>query len=165
MPPKGQSVNNLLSQKIINADGTPGAKYSKTVQSQASESGIYNLNPTRTGPYTKLPQPLLTGAYNPATFQLYGNILDPRFASLTANGSFQITKFVPYTSGLGDPAHRFFQMWQQTGGNNSKLDLFTWVTAQTGTGGATDGVTQDAPGQGGELMGPLIRRLDREHLV
>ena len=153
VPPKGQSVNNLLSQKIINADGTPGAKYSKTVQSQASESGIYNLNPTRTGPYTKLPQPLLTGAYDPATFQLFGNILDPRFASLTANGSFQITKFVPYQSGLGDPAHRFFQMWQQTGGNNSKLDLFTWVTAQTGTGGATGGVTQDAPGQGGELMG------------
>ena len=153
VPPKGQSVNNLLSQKIINADGTPGAKYSKSVQSQASESSIYNLNPTRTGAYTKLPQPLLTGAYDPATFQLYGNILDPRFASLTANGSFQITKFVPYTSGLGDPAHRFFQMWQQTGGNNSKLDLFTWVTAQTGTGGATGGVSQNSPGQGGELMG------------
>jgi phospholipase C len=153
VPPKGQSINNLLSQKMINADGTPGAKYAKTVQSQASESGMYNLNPARTGAYTKLPQPMLTGAYNPASMQLYGNILDPRFAGLTANGVFQITKFTPYISGLGDPAHRFFQMWQQTGGNNAKLDLFTWVTAQTGTGGATDGVSQANPGQGGELMG------------
>ncbi len=153
VPPRGQSVFNLLSQGIVKTDGTPGANYAKTVQSQATESNAYNLNPTRTGAFTKLPQPMLTGAYDPATLQLYGNIVDQRFASLTAKGPFQITKFTSYYSGLGDPAHRFFQMWQQTGGNNAKLDLFTWVTTTTGTGGATDGVTLANPGQGGELMG------------
>jgi len=128
------------------------------VQSQASESSIYNLNPTRTGAYTKLPQPLLTGAYDPATFQLYGNILDPRFASLTANGSFQITKFTSYISGLGDPAHRFFQMWQQTGGNNLNHSLFTWVGNTTGIGGdnGSDSPTPEKTQQGAELMGFLI---------
>jgi len=153
IPPRGQSVYNLLSQGIVKADGTPGANYAKARQSRASANDTYTLNPTRTGAYTALPQPMLTGAYNPVTLQLYGNILDPRFASLTANGPFQITKFVGYQSVIGDPAHRFFQMWQQTGGNNSKLDLFAWVTNATGTGGATSGVTVANPGQGGELMG------------
>ena len=153
IPPRGQSVYNLLSQGIVKTDGTPGANYVKAKQSQASESSVYNLNPARTGAFTKLPQPMLTGAYNPATLQLYGNIPDQRFASLTAKGSFQFTKFTSYQSGLGDPAHRFFQMWQQTGGNNSKLDLFAWVASTTGTGGATTGVTVANPGQGGELMG------------
>ncbi len=154
LAPRGQSINNLVSQGIVKADGTPGSNYRKSVQSKATESMAYSLNPSRTGAYSVLPQPMLTGAYDPVTLSLYGNIPDPRFANLTANGSFQITKFSGgYQSVTGDPAHRFFQMWQQTGGNNSKLDLFTWVTASTGTGGATSGVTQANPGQGGELMG------------
>jgi phospholipase C len=81
---------------------------------------------------------------------------DPRFASLQANGPFQITKFVPYgspTSAIGDPAHRFFQMWQQTGGDNSRLDLYSWVADTIGTGSTTDGVSRGNTGQGGELMG------------
>jgi len=81
---------------------------------------------------------------------------DPRFAGLDATGPFQITKRVPYgtpTSAIGDPAHRFFQMWQQTGGDNSRLDLFAWVGETIGTGSATDGVTLGHTGQGGELMG------------
>jgi phospholipase C len=154
VPPRGQSVFNLVSQGIVKTDGTPGANYSRTVQKQANnDTGLYTLNPTRGAPFTKLPQPMLTGAYNPSTLQLYGNIPDARFAGLTANGPFQITKFATYTSGVGDPAHRFFQMWQQTGGTNEKLDLFTWVASTVGTGGATDGVTAANPGQGGELMG------------
>ncbi len=153
-PPRGQSIYNLLSQGIVKADGTPGSSYSKAVQSQALDNSAYSLNPSRTGAYSKLPQPMLTGAYNPTTLQLYGNIPDPRYAGLTANGPFQITSsIVPYQSVLGDPVHRFFQMWQQTGGTNGKLDLFTWVAATTGQGGATTGITQANPGQGGELMG------------
>ena len=154
VPARGQSVYNLVSQGIVKTDGTPGANYGKTVQNQGgSNSGLYTINPTRTSAYSVLPEPMLTGAYNPTTLQLYGNIPDPRFASLTANGSFQITKFASYASGLGDPVHRFFQMWQQTGGDNSKLDMFTSIAVNTGQGGATDGITASAPGQGGELMG------------
>ena len=154
IPPRGQSVYNLLSQGIVKADGTPAANYSKAVQSKASNpSNQYTLKPTINQPYSKLPQPMLTGAYDPATLQLYGNIPDQRFATLNANGPFQITKFTSYYSGLGDPMHRFFQMWQQTGGANEHLNLFNWVTATTGQGGATTGITSANPGQGGELMG------------
>ncbi len=153
-PPRGQSITNLLSQGIVNADGTPGPHYRRARQNIAfNDTGRYTLAPQRTGPYARLPSPMLTGAYNPATLQPYGNLPDPRFAGLKANGPFQITKFAAYTDGLGDPAHRFFQMWQQTGGTNERLDLFTWVAGTVGTGGATTGVTAANPGQGGELMG------------
>lgn len=154
VPPRGQSVFNLVSQGIVKADGTPGANYGKAVQSTAgNSSGVYTLSPLRSGSYAKLPQPTMIGLYNPATLQLYGAIPDPRFASLTANGPFQITKFASYTTGVGDPVHRFFQMWQQTGGSNERLDLFTWVATTVGQGGATGGVTVGNTGQGGELMG------------
>ncbi|HAF00647.1 MAG TPA: phosphoesterase, partial [Methylophilaceae bacterium] len=32
MPAKNQSILNLVSQGIVNADGTPGPKYNKAVQ-------------------------------------------------------------------------------------------------------------------------------------
>jgi phospholipase C len=75
---------------------------------------------------------------------------------INSNGPFQITKFVSYadpTSATGDPVHRFFQMWQQTGGDNERLGPYTWVATTTGQGGDTAGVTPQHPGQGGELMG------------
>jgi phospholipase C len=154
LPPAGQTIHNLVSQGIVNADGTPGPNYRKAVQYRArNDDGLYTLAPERIGPYAKLPQPMLTGAYDPATLQQYGNLPDPRFAGLNANGPFPITRFTAYADGLGDPAHRFFQMWQQTAGTNQRHDLFTWVATTTGTGGATDGVTAAHPGQGGELMG------------
>jgi phospholipase C len=152
----GKPVMNLLSQGIIRADGTPGPAYKRAQQSQAVSEDKYSLDAHRTGPFKALTQPTLIGAYNPATLQLFGTMPDPRFAGLQANGPFQITKFVPYgspTSAIGDPAHRFFQMWQQTGGDNSRLDLFAWVADTVGTGNATDGVTLGHSGQGGELMG------------
>ncbi|WP_342618328.1 alkaline phosphatase family protein [Rhodoferax sp. GW822-FHT02A01] len=178
IPPRGQSALNLLSQGIVKADGTPGANYSKAVQSQASNgTGSYTLTPTRQGPLAALPQPTLIGVYNPTTLTLYGTAPDPRFNGLTANGPFQISKYVPYgtaTSDVGDPVHRFFQMWQQTGGTNEKHDLFQWVATTVGTGGATGGVTAASTGQGGELMGfynmnqgdaPLFKSLAQQYAI
>ena len=157
VPKPGQSIQNLLSQKIINADGTPGRNYRLAVQREARNNGYeYTLRPQRLKPYDQLPQPTLIGVYDPVTLQPYDGIPDPRFADLTLNGPFQITQYAPYgssTSATGDPVHRFFQMWQQTGGTNKRLDLYTWVATTTGTGGATPGVTAENPGQGGELMG------------
>ena len=40
---KDDTVLNLLSQKIINADGTPGPEYDKTRQSSAKDGVIYEL--------------------------------------------------------------------------------------------------------------------------
>lgn len=155
--PSGQSILNLRAQAIVKADGAPGPNYAQAVQRQGSNRlGLYTLDPLRLNAYDNLPQPLLTGVYNPQTLQLFGTIPDPRFAALQAQGPFQITHFVNYsdpTSATGDPVHRFFQMWQQTAGTNKRLDLFTWVATTTGQGGDTPGVTADNPGQGGELMG------------
>ncbi|NDE57567.1 MAG: hypothetical protein EB071_11930, partial [Gammaproteobacteria bacterium] len=66
LPRKGQKVNNLLSQRIVTEDGHPGARYKKAVQSKVSNSsGLYDLDPYRTGALEKLPQPTLIGAYDP----------------------------------------------------------------------------------------------------
>jgi phospholipase C len=154
VPPAGQSILNLVSQGIVNPDGTPGSKYAKTVQKQAvNKDGKYSISPKRTDPYTQLPTPSLIGALDPLTFQFAGPVPDHRFDSLTLNGPFQITKFASYYTALGDPVHRFFQMWQQTGGDNSRHDLFTWTASTAGTGNETDGISADNPGQGGEQMG------------
>ena len=47
-PASTDSVNNLLSQGIVNADGSPGPNYSKAVQYSADVSGIttFQLAPT-----------------------------------------------------------------------------------------------------------------------
>ncbi|AND70600.1 acid phosphatase [Dyella thiooxydans] len=162
-PPKGQTVNNLLSEGIINADGTPGPNFALAAQSQAKPQTGYTLQPERAGAYATLPQPQQIGEMNPVTFQAAGGLPDKRFPADLPNGPFQITRYVPYInagkSGLdaavrtGDPVHRFFQMWQQTGGDNHKLDMFTWVADSTGQGGDTKGVSPANPSQGGELMG------------
>ena len=159
-PPSGQTVKNLLSQGIINPDGTPGPNFSLAAQNQAANLTTYSLNPTRTTPYTNLPQPLQIGELTP-TLQTLGGTPDPRFPATLPNGPFQITKYVPYGVTManpigtttGDPVHRFFQMWQQTGGTNAKLDMFTWIADSVGQGGDTPGITPANPSQGGELMG------------
>ena len=112
-PPSGQTILNLRSQGIVNGDGTPGPNYAKAVQRLGSNRlGRYTVNPLRLEAYEKLPQPLLTGVFNPQTLQLFGNIPDVRFAGLTANGPFQITDFIDYANpgvAIGDPVHRFCQ--------------------------------------------------------
>ena len=39
-PKSGQTVRNLLSEGIVKPDGTPGASYSKSTQSSATDNGI-----------------------------------------------------------------------------------------------------------------------------
>jgi phospholipase C len=159
-PPAGESVQNLLSEGIINADGSPGPNFSLAAQSQASALTSYSINPTRTTAYANLPQPELIGVLN-AQLQAQGGVPDPRVPATLPNGPFQNTKYAPYALSAsnplgnltGDPVHRFFQMWQQTGGDNSKLDMYTWVATTVGQGGDTSGVTPANPSQGGELMG------------
>lgn len=212
-PPSGQTVKNLLSEGIINADGSPGPNFALAAQNQATAPSAYTLNPARSSAYKSLPSPENTGmltlnnlpAYIGTVAQgktptvapssyLYG-AADQDFPVTLPNGPFQITKstasasLVNYSQpsttlvgtsatnanytmlstlysslGLvattGDPVHRFFQMWQQTGGDNSKLDLYTWVASTAGQGGDTvenvpggPQVSPTNPGQGGELMG------------
>ena len=158
--PSNQTVKNLLSQGIINADGSPGPNFSLATQNQGATQTTYSINPTRAAAYATLPQPELIGVLN-AQLQAQGGVPDPRTPANLPDGPFQNTKYAPYalspTNPLGnltgDPVHRFFQMWQQNGGDNSKLDMYTWVATTTGQGGDTSGVTPANPSQGGELMG------------
>ena len=62
-PKSGQSVTNLLSQGIINSDGTPGPHFSKAQQWQAIVEDKYSIAPSRTAPYARLPQPNTTNAF------------------------------------------------------------------------------------------------------
>jgi phospholipase C len=57
--PSGDSVKNLLSEGIINADGTPGQNFSKARQMKASDTATFSVSPMITGPYRKLPPPNL----------------------------------------------------------------------------------------------------------
>ena len=63
--PSGDSVQNLLSEGIVNADGTPGRNFSKARQMQASDTTTFSVSPAITGPYKKLPAPNL--AFTPET--------------------------------------------------------------------------------------------------
>jgi acid phosphatase len=167
-PPPGESVRNLLSEGIIQADGTPGPEYSRAMQDRAVGGPHYTLDPVRAGRYEHLPQPTLIGVLN-KDLRSMGQAPDPRFPADLPPGPFQVTRYAALpaipadptlataVANLGaateDPVHRFFQMWQQTGGDNARLDLYTWVPVTTGMGGDTVGVTRTDTGQGGGLMG------------
>jgi phospholipase C len=63
-PKRGQSVWNLLSEGIVNANGTPGPNFSKAVQSAATDqaSDSFLLSPPKTAfPNQVLPAPLAGG--------------------------------------------------------------------------------------------------------
>jgi len=147
-PRPGQTIKNLLSEGIINADGTPGPNFNKAAQNQAVDGDVYQLDPPQTGPYATLPQPNTTYAVGQP-----GNVPDARFPADLPNGPFQITHYVPFDAHTGDPAHRFFQMWQQN--DKNKNDLFTWVaeTVSIGPQNSAGGPTQTDTYQGAVSMG------------
>jgi acid phosphatase len=149
LPRPGQTVFNLRSQDIIDDDGQPGRNFAIVRQRTADSRGAYSLNPTRTGAYSKLPQPNTTYATGQP-----GNIPDPRFPADLGNGPYQLSRYMAYSDFPGDPVHRFFQMWQQVGDNNRK-DLFVWVAETAGIGNHNDGfgTTPEDTFQGGLAMG------------
>jgi phospholipase C len=143
-PVKGQKVNNLLSEGIVTCQGA-GPRVGKAAQQQATDTGTYSLSPQQTGPYTTLPQPNTTYAQGQPP-----NVPDARFPANLPNAPYQITKYVPYqNSYVGDPLHRFYQMWQQQ--DKGKNDLYTWVP---NTAGDDNGANPPSPiHQGGLSMG------------
>ena len=66
-PKPGETVNNLLSERIVNSDGTPGSNYSQATQFSADITGstTYQLSPmTGKTAYLTLPAPLNGGPTN-----------------------------------------------------------------------------------------------------
>jgi acid phosphatase len=148
VPRPGQSVSNLLSKKIVNADGSPGPNFAQAAQSEASDTDRYSISPARTRLYPAIDRPNTTGAFGQPP-----RVPDARFPATMPNGPYQISRYVPYEGGFtGDPVHRFFQMWQQY--DEGRADLLQWVAETTGAGPQNFHVP--APGQtfqGGVAMG------------
>lgn len=168
-PRNGQTIDNLLSKGIVNADGTPGPRFRRATQRQATDTQIYSPQPSITGSYAFLPQPQTTYATG-----VPPGVPDPRFPANLPNGPFQITRYVSYDAHTGDPIHRFFQMWQQFDGG--RLDLFPWVAVTTGIGGQNrpPAPTPAYTFQGGEAMGfynmqtgdaPIFRSLADQYAI
>jgi len=71
VPKSHDSVKNLLSEGIINADGTPGPHFKKAQQFQAvapfRASYFVSLNDNEKAPYTTLPGPTLNFSPSPNT--------------------------------------------------------------------------------------------------
>ncbi|WP_233840205.1 alkaline phosphatase family protein [Dyella sp. 2HG41-7] len=138
-PPHGQTVNNLLSEGIVKADGTPGPNAAKAQQWQASQTGDYSVSPTHTSAYTNLPsmntggaptQPYLASAAQAeaiepglptAAYQelaeggtgLPNHVLDTRFPTTLPNAPVDMHASISYNDYANSPVHRFYQMWQQ----------------------------------------------------
>jgi acid phosphatase len=184
-PPGHQHIQNLLSERVINKDGSPGPNFAKATQLTAREHGTYTLTPKLTGPYTTLPKPNTTFVSS-ACDGLPGNSTDKRFPANLPDGPFQITKHVPYFDShleyssfgqcelfgayVGDPLHRFYEMWQQTAAFHDRLN--TWVA---NTSGDDNGANPPAPiFQGGVSMGfynvaegdaPILRDLAEHYSI
>ncbi len=78
-PKPGQTVHNLLSEGIVNADGTPGPNYAKAAQNQASDTTTFQLSPDGQTPYSVLPPAMTDGAPTSANDEN-----PPPFATLAA---------------------------------------------------------------------------------
>jgi phospholipase C len=52
IPPKGQTVENLLSEGIVLSNGQPGPHAYLADQYEASDTTTYSISPTLTDPYT-----------------------------------------------------------------------------------------------------------------
>jgi len=163
-PPGHQHIWNLQSEGIVTKNGDPGPNVAAASQLTATNTTRYTLTPTITGQYTNLPQPNTTYVSS-ACDGLPGNSADTRFPTNLGNGPFQITKYVPYFDShlqyaskgqcelfgayVGDPLHRFYQMWQQSVASHYRLA--TWVA---NTAGDDNGANPPATiFQGGVQMG------------
>jgi acid phosphatase len=126
-PKKGQTIDNLLSKGIVNADGSPGPNFRLAKQRIGSDTDSYHAVTASTDAYNVLPIPYTTSGIG-----LPQGVPDTRFPADLPNGPYQISQYVPYAAYTGDPVHRFFQMWQDVDGG--KHDKFVWVEETIGTG-------------------------------
>lgn len=78
-PRSGETINNLLSERIINANGFPGPNFAQAARNQASDRTTYQLNPGSQSRYSVLPPAMTDGAPSAASDEN-----PPPFATLTA---------------------------------------------------------------------------------
>ncbi len=101
----GQLVDNLLSKKIVNEDGSPGPNFARAVQKSASDPGPgpFQLSPGSQTPYTVLPPVLAGGAKTPYVSSLTAAqtaesaALPPEYVPLLLTGATGLTSGTPDT--------------------------------------------------------------------
>ena len=145
-PPPGNTIANLLSRDIVDREGQPGPRFAEALQHRANVRDRFAITPPTSGAFATLPQPGTTYAKGLPSY-----VRDTRFPSDLPNGPYRITRYVAYDAPVGDPVHRFFQMWQQIDGG--KMDLFTWVAVSSGEDSRTPDDPSSDTNQGGEAMG------------
>jgi acid phosphatase len=184
-PPGHQKIDNLLSEGIVTKSGAPGPNFGAAKQLKAVNTKKYTLTPKITGAYKTLPRPNTTYV-GKACDGLNGNSPDTRFPANLPSGPYQITKSVPYFDThlqysqfgqcelygayMGDPIHRFYQMWQQYASHRGQLN--TWVA---NTAGDDNGANPPDPiYQGGLQTGfynmaqgdePILRDLSQNYAI
>jgi len=78
-PVAGETVNNLLSEGIIDIHGAPGKNFALALQNSAQiKSGVYEPSPATKAPYSVLPAPLNGGPTNVCTDNGMCNFGDAR---------------------------------------------------------------------------------------
>jgi len=101
-PKNGQFVDNLLSKRIINGDGTPGPFYFLAAQYSAdvTDSPVFQPSPANKSIYSQLPAPLAGGPTNVCTNNGICTLAD---AESSENGL--PTEYYPFllTGGTGLP--------------------------------------------------------------
>ncbi|MGO8970122.1 MAG: alkaline phosphatase family protein [Myxococcaceae bacterium] len=138
---KDETVLNLLSEGIVNADGTPGPNYGKATQYQATAIApdLFENAPVKAGPYTTLPPVLTGGAPTVAPVTAYADAmgLDPlTVAHEVENGLAADYYQYLITGGTGLPKY----------GPDSRIDYLglTYNTLPPGPYQLTPGVPYDS---------------------
>ncbi|MGA9039539.1 MAG: alkaline phosphatase family protein [Terriglobales bacterium] len=141
-PKNGETVWNLLSKGIVNADGTPGPNYSLSAQYSAVDSDTFSISPGEKTVYANVPPVVAGGPTNPyiPTLALAkeiepGTLANGYYKFLTTGGTglsaytvpdtripnvldlnegaFQLSPYITSDDYANSPVHRFYQMWQQ----------------------------------------------------
>jgi phospholipase C len=142
VPKRGETISNLLSKGIINADGTPGPNYLLSGQYSAVDNTTYSMSPGGKQLYAHIPPVIAGGPKTPYFSSIaQAKLLEPvalpnnYYQFLTTggtglnpyvdvdtripnvnnlnSGAFQLTPGVKYDDYANSPVHRFYQMWQQ----------------------------------------------------
>jgi phospholipase C len=119
-PKAGETVWNLLSEGIIKADGTPGPNYSKARQSNATDTGVFQLAPPST-PYTTLPPFQAGGPYTPYGCRLLGIA---NGTTTNCNTPANVAAVAKYENGLAADYYQYLL----TGGTGQKSSGNTTAT-------------------------------------
>ncbi len=119
VPKSGQTVWNLLSEGIVNPDGTPGPNYSKATQSNGSSYHTFQLAPPST-PFTVLP-PFQVGGYStPPGCELIGIT-----TGTNCNTPANVTAVMPYENGLARDYYQYL-LTGGTGQTSGVPDARVW---------------------------------------